>query len=75
MHRGEALLVKAANLLKRRAADRAAPGPERRSIRITFLMHKVVKQVPILGNHALDPGPDIVGAENSVDIRLLVECF
>ena len=65
----EALLVKAANLLKRRATYCAAPGPERRSIWVTFLMHEVVKQVPILGNHALDPGPDVVGTENGVDIR------
>jgi len=36
-------------------------------------MHEVVKQVPILGNYALDPGLDVVGTENSVDIGLFVE--
>jgi hypothetical protein len=71
----EALFVKASNLLKRGATYCSAPGPERRSIWVTFLMHEVVKQVPILGNHALDPGPNVVGTENSVDIRVLVEHF
>ena len=69
------LLIKTVNLIEGRAADRAASGPERRSIRVTFLMHEVVKQVPILGNHALDSGLDVVGAKNGVDIRTVFEHF
>jgi hypothetical protein len=50
------LLVKTANFFKCGAAHCAAASPKSRSLRVAFLMHEVVQQVPILGNHAFDSG-------------------
>src|SRR5215510_8452107 len=58
-------LVKAAHLLKHRATDSAATGPERRCLRLTVLVHEVMEQVAILGDHALGPRPGIVRAKDS----------
>src|SRR5215510_12627077 len=66
-------LVKAAHLLKHRATDSAATGPERRCLRLTVLVHEVMEQVAILGDHTLGPGSGIVGAEDSREVWMLLE--
>src|SRR5215510_4196135 len=65
--------VEAAHLLKHRATDGAATGPERRCLRLTVLVHEVMEQVAVLGDHALGPGPGIVGAEDSRQVWMRCE--
>src|SRR5256886_5346370 len=56
--------VESADRLERRAPDSSAPGPERRGVAVAPLVHEMMQEVPVAGDHAAGTRPRVVRAED-----------
>jgi hypothetical protein len=70
---GVLTIVEPSNFREAGAADRTAPRPERRRVRVALPVHEVMEEVPVLGDHPRRPGRRVVGAEHGAELGVFRE--
>gem|GEM_PF-4924818 len=69
----KAFFVKSAHRLEYRSPNSPASSPKCRSFRVAVLVHEMVAEIPILRHEPLSPWLGIIGAEDSVHVRMLIK--